>query len=948
MTLRIHLLGPMRAFDGPSAIKLPPRARHLSLWAFLLVHRRKATPRDLLAYTFWPDESEAQARLNLRRNIHRLSQMLPSPDPMHPWLLSDRRSLQWNPSSDAWLDVESFESLSAEPARLAEALELYSADLLEGLYDEWVFAERERLRDLYVQDLLEMIDRCESTGDHRRAIDFTQRLLRHDPLREETYRSLMRLHARGGDRAGLVQTYNACATVLQRELGVEPSPETVQAYRELLEHRTPAAGELSPATRPRPSARHNLPVLLTSFVGRERELEDVRTLLKANRLLTLTGIGGVGKTRLALALADSVVDLFRDGVWWVDLAPLADPSLMGQAMASAIGLRDQSTRPIVRALADAIRPKAMLVVLDTCEHLVASCAEIVSAMLSEAPGVRFLATSTEPLGVPGEVTWRVPPLSLPPAVDDAAQAVAEEALRHSASGRLFLERAAAALPTFRLTASNLAAVVRLCQALDGIPLALELAAARLKMLSVEQLVERLDDRFRLLAGGGRFALPRHRTLRAVLDWSHGLLSGGEQALFRRLSLFVGGFTLESAEIVCDGDPLSREEILEVLSELVDKSLVLVSRADPTRVRYGMLETVGHYAREKLIESDEADRVRREYTRQYVDLIDQAGDRLLRGPDQEHWFWIIDQEYDNLRSLLSFAEAAGDAETLARITGRLWPFWWTHGYVAEGRRWLESAISRRADLTLRLQAGVLHAAGRLMILQGDFAQAALVLEENLTVVRRLEDRPAEADALSSLGMVFSHLQDYDHAQGIWREALATYQAQGDRWGVARALNNLGDLLIYRVDFAGAVERLEQAVALFRDLNSTLGESIGLINLGRAALQLKQAEKAGDLFRQSLRLKQALADKEGIAWNLEGLAGVAGEQGSPERAARLFGAADALRRSIGIPIAPADLPLHERSLTLPRSQVDPQTWHARWSEGAAMDPEQSIAYALAPSE
>jgi non-specific serine/threonine protein kinase len=687
---------------------------------------------------------------------------------------------------------------------------------------------------------------------------------------------------------------------------------------------------------------------LTSFVGREVELDDVRTLLKANRLLTLTGIGGVGKTRLALALAESVVDVFRDGVWWVDLAPLADPSLTGQAVASAVGLRDQSTRPIVQALGDAVRPKAMLVVLDTCEHLVGACAELVGAILRQAPEVRFLATSTEPLGVPGEIAWQVPPLSLPPTVDEAGTAGAEAALRQSASGRLFLERAAAALPTFRLTSANLAAVARLCQALDGIPLALELAAARLKLLSAEQLVERLDDRFRLLTGGSRSALPRHRTLRAVLDWSHGLLSDGEQALFRRLSLFVGGFTLESAETVCDGDPLAANQILEVLSELVDKSLVMVSHAHPTRVRYGMLETVGHYAREKLIESSEADQVRQSYTRLYVDLIDRAGDRLLRGPDQELWFWTIDQEYDNLRSLLSYAEAAGEVETLARITGRLWPFWWTHGYVAEGRRWLEGAISRREALPLGLQAGVLHGAGRLMILQGDFAQAATVLEENLSVVRQLEDRLAQAEALSSLGMVASHLQDYDRAERLWREALESYRAQDDRWGVARALNNLGDLLIYRGDFAGAVERLEQAVALFRELNSTLGESIGLINLGRAALQLGQSGKAGSIFRQSLRLKVALADKEGIAWNLEGLASVAGEEADPERAARLFGAADALRRSIGIPLAPADLPLHERSLALARSQVDPQAWHARWSEGAAMDPEQSIAFALAPGE
>jgi tetratricopeptide (TPR) repeat protein len=433
-------------------------------------------------------------------------------------------------------------------------------------------------------------------------------------------------------------------------------------------------------------------------------------------------------------------------------------------------------------------------------------------------------------------------------------------------------------------------------------------------------------------------------LQAVLDWSHSLLSESEQALFRRLSLFVGGFTLEAAEAVCQGAPLPPGPVLEILSGLVDKSLVAVSRADPTHARYGMLETVGHYARERLVESGEADDLRQRTTSLYVDLIERAGERLLRGPDQERWFWVIDQEYDNLRSLLSSAEASDDARTLARITGRLWPFWWTRGYVAEGRRWLERSLARRARLPLDLLAGVLHAAGRLMILQGDFAQAAAALEENLAAVRGMEDRPAEADALSSLGMVFSHLQDYDRAEHLWSEALEVYRRQEDRWGVARALNNLGDLSIYRGAFAAAVERLEQSVALFRELSSTLGESIGLINLGRAALELGESEKAGGLFRQSLKLKVALADKEGIAWNLEGLAGVAGALGHAERAARLFGAAYALRRSIGIPLAPADRPLHERNLNRATALLDPPTWHVRWSEGESMDSEQAIAFAL----
>jgi non-specific serine/threonine protein kinase len=475
-------------------------------------------------------------------------------------------------------------------------------------------------------------------------------------------------------------------------------------------------------------------------------------------------------------------------------------------------------------------------------------------------------------------------------------------------------------------------------------LAIELAAARLRLMTVEQLVERLDDRFRLLAGGSRSALPRHRTMRAVLDWSYGLLSDTERALLRRLSLFVGGFTLESAETVCAGDPLPGPQVLEVLSELVDKSLVTVSRSDPGRVRYGLLETVAHYAREKLVEAGEADRIRDVYTRLFVDLMDRAGDRLLRGPDQEWWFWVIGQEYDNLRSILSFAEAAGDVEPLARISGRLWPFWWTHGSVSEGRRWLDHVVARRTGLPLELQADVLHAAGRLTVLQGDYAQAGVLLEQNLAVCRQIGQPATVADALSSLGMVASHQQDYDHAERIWQEALESYRALDDRWGVARAMNNLGDLSIYRGDFAAAVERLRQSVDLFRDLDSTLGESIGLINLGRAALQLGQSERAAAYFRESLAIKVALEDREGIAWNLEGLAGVAAQEGNPERAALLFGAADALRRSIGIAIPPADLPLYQRSVDRARSGLDVQTWHLRWSEGAAMDWDRSVAFAM----
>jgi non-specific serine/threonine protein kinase len=629
----------------------------------------------------------------------------------------------------------------------------------------------------------------------------------------------------------------------------------------------------------------------------------------------------------------------------VDLAPLADPALLRETVASTLGVHEQSTRPISQALAEAVRSRPMLLVFDNCEHLAAECAVLVADLLREGPDLRILTTSTEPLGVAGEVVWPVPPLEVPSTASPGEE-LDPVALQAIPSVRLFLERAAAALPTFHLTSANRAAVVRLCQALDGIPLALELAAGRLRMLSLDQLIERLDDRFRLLAGGSRTALARHRTLGAVLDWSHALLSEDERVLFRRLSLFLGGFTLESAEAVASGDPLPQAQVLQVLSELVDKSLVTVSHADPARVRYGLLETVAHYARQRLIESGEADRIRRQLRDYFLRLVDQAGDRLLRGPDQEMWFWRIGQEYANLRALMSFAEASDEPQVIARVASRLWPFWWTHGNVAEGRRWLEMVLPQDDGFDDDLRAGVLHAAGRLMALQGDAGRAREVLQANLEVCRRIGDPPRIAEALTGLGVVASNLQDYGQADRLWAEALTIYESLDDRWGVARASNNLGDLRVYRGEYAAAIGHLEKAARLFGELRSALGESIALINLGRALLLLGETERAGAHFLQSLGIKTSLADKEGIAWNLEGLAGVAGASGKIDRAARLFGAAEALRRTISIPLPAPDLPVYAGIVSQARAAADPEAWETWWDEGARMDLDRALDYAQTP--
>jgi predicted ATPase len=409
--------------------------------------------------------------------------------------------------------------------------------------------------------------------------------------------------------------------------------------------RTVEPAEAEPALRTSERAPHNLPSELSSFVGREKELSEVKRLLADTRLLTLTGSGGCGKTRLALAAATDLLEEFEEGVWMVELAPLADPALVPQAVASTLGVREQPGRSPTETLSDYLSSKQVLLVLDNCEHLIEACAVLAEALLHSCPELRILATSREALGITGEVAWLVPSLSLP----DLRHLPEIESLPRYESARLFVERTTAVKPTFALTERNATAVAQVCYRLDGIPLAIELAAARAKVLSVEQISERLDDCFRLLAAGSRTAMPRHRTLHATMDWSHDLLPDEEQTLFRRLSVFAGGFTLEAAESVCAGKDLQRDEVLELLSHLVDKSLVAVWEKDG-ETRYRLLETVRQYGREKLSESGEEGHLWERHAGYYLALAAKA-EPELKGAGQVEWLQRFEWEHDNLRAAI---------------------------------------------------------------------------------------------------------------------------------------------------------------------------------------------------------------------------------------------------------------------------------------------------------
>lgn len=939
--LRVHMLGRMGVSYQGESLRLPPRSMVPSLWAYLLIHADSPEPRSHIAFRFWPDSPESTARARLRRALHRLVQLLPELPGDERWVLSDHHSIRWNPAAPFWLDVAEFTRLSQSENSLDAAATLYRGDLLEDLYDDWVFPERERLRQVYFQVLTRLIAQRQEESDMSAALDYAQRLLQHDPLREATYRELMRLNAELGDRASLVRTFDTCRGVLADELGVEPARETITLYRRLLAQEEPA---------PRRTAKgreilHNRPAEMTSFIGRESDVESVAKLLQTNRLLTLAGMGGVGKTRLAAAAAAKVQQGFTAGGWWVDLGPIADSSLVPQVIATSLGMREPSERPTLEAMIDGLRGKRILVVLDNCEHLIDASARIVHRLLGELPKLTILATSTGPLGVPGETVWRVTPLDLPP---DPARVADRSSLRDeiqaSESACLFLERALSTLPTFVLTPANAPDLARVCRALDGIPLALELAAAQLRVLSLSDLAERLEDRFGLLASGPRTDVPRHQTLRATLDWSHELLAPKEQVLFRRLAAFSGSFSLPALEFVAGDDDLGKPNVLQLLSRLVDKSLVTVVRTASGGVRYRLLETVAQYAQEKLRQSAEWAAVNGRFVAYMVQIAQDAGPNMLRGGEQKSWYTLLESEIDNFRTAMRWAQDAGDAESLARAAAGLWPFWWTHGYSEEASVWLNAASAEQDVLGPRLRSEVLTAMGRLAILQGYAAAGRELLLENLDICQNLDDGQALADAASNLGIAASYLGDLDQAVEWYERSLAEYRELDDAWGVARSLNNLGDLNMTRQNFAEATVHLEEARRIFHGRNEVFGESVVLINLGRTALHEDQPEVARNYFHKSLKQKMEMQDREGVAWNLEGLAAVAAILGRSERAARLYGAADALRRQIGVPVSTPDRPFYERYLEAARLQIPPETWGKRWAEGEQLGIEAAVQLAL----
>jgi predicted ATPase/class 3 adenylate cyclase len=741
----------------------------------------------------------------------------------------------------------------------------------------------------------------------------------------------------------------------------------------LLEH--PDLPEIEAPLRSLQAFQHNLPAQATSFVGRERELAEARDLLSSTRLLTLTGAGGTGKTRLALQVAGEVLDRYDRGAWLVELAALSDPALVAQTAATVLGIKEEPARPLTQSLVDYLQTQRVLLLLDNCEHLLPACAALVDLLLRQCPGTTVLATSREGLSIPGEVTYRVTSLDAP----DPEHSPPVGALPEFPAVRLFLDRAAMHQPRFTLTPENAPAVAQICHRLDGIPLAIELAAARVKALPVERIAERLSDRFRFLTGGSRTALPRHQTLRALIDWSYELLTEPERALLRRLSVFAGGWTLEAAEAVCARDGIEAWEVLDLLTALVGKSLVLYQEhlEEP---RYRLLETVRQYGRDRLFESGEGEAVRGAHAAYFLQLAHPSDSAPLT-PER---LTQLDTEHDNLRTVLEWVLDRDDSAAALQLTGFLWPFWRTRGYLAEGRRWLDQALARSRPAPPALRAAALHGATTLAGRQGDLAAARCHGEEWLALCRETGDHNGICASLDLLGRVLVRLGDYTQGRATWEERLLLGRQSGDGPGVAKALRGLGEVAVYQHDYEAArrlstesleIARLQgtrddvgEVLLTLGHVNRWLGDYPGaracydealaifqpsvnpylhahcLLNLAHVARLEGDASRAHSGYKAALAMLQDLEEVSTLALVVMGLGCLAAAQGDAAQAARLFGAAQRLHETVHASVAPPDRRDFERHQDAARAALGQEAFAAAWAEGQALPPEQAILHAL----
>jgi predicted ATPase/DNA-binding SARP family transcriptional activator/DNA-binding CsgD family transcriptional regulator len=992
---RVWLLGGFRVSVGSRIIgedrwRLRKAASLLKLLALAPGHRlHREQAIDLL----WPELSKKAASNNLRQTLHATRRALISdPAEASRYLASEDESLVLCPEGDLWVDVDAFEEAAAtarrarDPGAYRATLELYAGELLPGdRYEEWAEGRRQELRHTWLSLHVELARVYEGRGEYEKGVELLQKAVLEEPTNEQMHAGLMRLYAFSERRGEALAQYQRLRETLSGELGAEVSATTQRLSDDIAAGRLlPAHPTVAPTAEPSEAGKHNLPAPRTSFVGREREMMEIKRHLAMTRLLTLTGVGGSGKTRLALEVASELISAYPDGVWLAEFASLSQGEFVPQALAEAVGVQGQPGRPLTDTLVDALRAKKMLFILDNCEHLIDAVVSLVAFLLDSCPHLRILATSRETLRAVGEVTWTVSPLSVP----DLRSALTVAKLEGYESVRLFVDRARQRNPAFALTSDNARDVAQICAYLEGLPLAIELAAARIKMLPPHALLERLRDRFKLLTGGPREFSERQRTLRNTIEWSYKLLEEGEKTLFGRLSVFSGGATLEATERVCDTLGDLSVDTLEGISSLLDKSLLQREEGSEGEPRFVMLETIREYAHERFEESKGVEEVSRLHAEYFVALAEKA-EPVLWGAEDAAWFQRLEAEHGNLRAALSWSLGGADFEEGLRLAGALGEFWHARGYYEEGKRWLERALAKDVRISAAAYPKALEALGWLANEMGDMEGAEVAAKKGLKLGNLVGiESIRKASFLRILGATARIRGDHEHAKELYEESLALSREAGDMRGIAHALITLGWAASTRGDHEYAKVLYEESLVLSRELGGAqpLGDSLialgneyllegdhrratalneeaaallrerghrgdlqyALDNLAWAALLRGDHERARELHEESLMLCQELGDRTIAAESLEGLACGAGAKGDPERAAKLFGAAEALRSAVGYQQAPKESALREPFMEAARSRLDEVSWAKAFMEGRTMGLGRAVEYALSKEE
>jgi len=683
--------------------------------------------------------------------------------------------------------------------------------------------------------------------------------------------------------------------------------------------------------------RHNLPLQLTTFVGRRNELVEIQRLLTTKRFVTLTAVGGAGKTRLALEVAGQVLDAYPDGVWLVDLTPVKDGHLVSRAFATALGVHERPRQPLTHILVQHLIGRHLLLVVDNCEHVVEDCAGLVDTILRSCPGITLLATSREPLRVPGEIVWRLDPLAVPAPVER----IDLQDLAECEAVSLFIDRAQLAARAFEISAYNAPAVADLCRRLDGIPLAIELAAARVGLMSPNQILHRLQDRFGLLTGGSRTGPARHRTLQSAIDWSHDLLSDSEQRLFRRLSVFAGSFSLEAIEQVCSGDNFEGAVITGLLGSLVNKSLVIAIGQGAAPIRFRMLDTLHQYGRERLTESGEVEQLQQRHCEFFMSIAEEASPNLRR-QEQHAWHQRLGEDISNLRAAFAWSRSR-DTRAHVRLAIALTDFWYLHGLIQEGDAWIEEALAAYTTRD-RLRAEALERGGQIFFWRADLEGYSSRCHEFLDIYRELGDQMGIGRGLARVGEVVEWRGDLGQAHKCYLDALArSRQAEDIGWIVA-TLRNLGRLAMREADHAQARSYLEESLSWNDKFGDQLQKDWATAYLGLNAADSGDLVGARSYLEEAVAIGRAMDTTIGLATSLMYFAVLAAAESDAPRALRLAGASEALAESAGAAPIRLTRPIVERWLDRSRSEAGPQRAVALREEGRAMSRDRAIEFAL----